>query len=131
MLSVCLVVSMTRLYMSVLFHLFVPICCEANGSGSGFLCLYTSPGLDNFASQLALINNVHVHCGLPGRHNNFAMCDGCNRCFHVRYLVRPMSVDPSGTWYCLACNPCFGEEAGDRIDELEDVCHDVSFIWPM
>jgi hypothetical protein len=30
-----------------------------------------------------------VHCGMPGGHDNMAVCDGCDRCFHLRCLAPP------------------------------------------
>jgi PHD-finger len=50
-----------------------------------------------------------------------AVCDGCDRCFHMRCLIPPRSVVPSGTWYCPACAPYFGVGPGSRIDELKHV----------
>ena len=44
-------------------------------------------------------------CGIPEGHDNMAFCDGCNRCFHLRCTLPPMSTAPSGPWFCAACDP--------------------------
>ena len=34
-----------------------------------------------------------------------AICEGCNRCFHLRCLTPPECSVPSGAWHCPACKP--------------------------
>jgi Integrase zinc binding domain/PHD-finger len=47
------------------------------------------------------------------------ICEGCERCFHLRCLVPPRSIVPSGSWFCPACDPYFGERGGSKIAELK------------
>jgi hypothetical protein len=42
-----------------------------------------------------------VPCVVCGEHegdDNIVICDGCNRCFHMRCLLPPISTVPSGDW---------------------------------
>ena len=65
-----------------------------------------------------------VPCVVCGEHegdDNIVICDGCNRCFHMRCLLPPRSTVPSGDWFCPACDPYFGERGGSKLAELRDV----------
>jgi hypothetical protein len=61
-----------------------------------------------------------VICGYPQGDDNIVLCDGCNRCFHLRCLLPPRSIVPSGDWYCPGCDIFIGPNAHLRIDELKD-----------
>ena len=36
-----------------------------------------------------------------------AICSGCDRCYHLRCVMPPMSTVPSGDWFCPGCDPWF------------------------
>eukprot|EP00884_Botryococcus_braunii_P003186 jgi/Botrbrau1/12869/Bobra.0188s0011.1 len=61
-----------------------------------------------------------VVCGYPQGDDNIVICDGCQRCFHLRCLLPPRSLPPSGAWYCPACTPYFGMEGELKLEELRD-----------
>ena len=46
-------------------------------------------------------------CGLSDGWDNMVICDGCDRCFHLRCLLPPQTCAPSGPWLCPACDPGF------------------------
>ncbi len=50
-------------------------------------------------------------CGDAGGFDNMAICSGCDRCFHLRCVMPPMSSVPSGDWLCPGCDPLFGNFA--------------------
>ena len=54
-------------------------------------------------------------CHDPGGEDNMAICSMCDRCFHLRCIMPPMSTVPSGDWLCLGCDPVF-----HNLDELDD-----------
>ena len=43
-------------------------------------------------------------CQSPEGWDNMVICDGCDRCMHLRCLIPPQTVAPSGKFYCVACN---------------------------
>ena len=54
-------------------------------------------------------------CGDPGGWDNMVLCDRCDRTFHLRCLLPPQTIPPSGSWLCPACDPDF-----INVDELYD-----------
>jgi hypothetical protein len=46
-------------------------------------------------------------------HDNMVICDGCQRCFHLRCLTPPACSVPQGAWHCPAC-----EHIVNSTDEL-------------
>ena len=43
-------------------------------------------------------------CGLDDDGKNAMFCDGCDRCFHIYCLPRPIFTVPDGDWYCHDCS---------------------------
>jgi hypothetical protein len=69
-----------------------------------------------------------VICGFPQGDDNIVLCDGCNRCFHLRCLFPPRSIVPGGCWFCPACDPYLGKGGELKIEELKSAetplcCH--------
>lgn len=62
-------------------------------------------------SQAALDSVPCTVCGDPGGFDNIAICDKCDRCFHLRCLTPPQSTPPTGGWMCPACDPLFSNLA--------------------
>jgi len=54
-------------------------------------------------------------CQNPDGYDNMAICSGCQRCFHLRCLMPPMSTVPTGDWFCPNCDRWY-----DNIAELCD-----------
>lgn len=54
-------------------------------------------------------------CADPGGYDNMAICSGCERCFHLRCVMPPMSTVPSGDWLCASCDRWY-----DNLTELCD-----------
>lgn len=44
------------------------------------------------------------------------ICDGCERCMHLRCLIPPQTVAPSGQFYCPACDLGFSASISELID---------------
>lgn len=57
-------------------------------------------------------------CGMAKGYDNLVYCTSCERCFHLRCLVPPRSIPPSGDWFCPACDPFAVWEKGG-LSELE------------
>lgn len=57
-------------------------------------------------------------CGLAKGFDNLTYCHSCQRCFHLRCLVPPRSLPPSGDWYCPACDP-FADKSKGGLEELK------------
>lgn len=55
-------------------------------------------------------------CGDHKGYDNIVLCDVCNRCFHLRCLVPPRSMAPTGSWICPTCDPLFT----NQFEELRD-----------
>jgi hypothetical protein len=85
-----------------------------------FACAANPVWPSNVAKQSDLDSVPCVVCGLPHGHDNIVICDGCERCFHLRCLLPPRSVVPGGCWYCPACDPFFGEKGGSKLEEVRD-----------
>ena len=51
-------------------------------------------------------------CASTEDESNTLLCDGCDKCFHIYCLPRPMIEVPEGDWYCLACSDAKAKEAG-------------------
>ena len=47
---------------------------------------------------------AHAMAWHAGGHDNMAVCTGCERCFHLRFVVPAQSTVPSGDWYCPTCD---------------------------
>jgi hypothetical protein len=62
-----------------------------------FACAANPVWPSNVAKQSDVDSVACVVCGLPHGHDNIAICDGCERCFHLRCLLPPRSVVPAGT----------------------------------
>ena len=55
-------------------------------------------------------------CGDHKGYDNIVLCDVCNRCFHLRCLIPPRSIAPTGSWVCPTCDPLFA----NQFEELRD-----------
>lgn len=44
-------------------------------------------------------------CNSASGYDNMVLCDGCERCFHLRCLTPPSCSVPSGPWLCPGCEP--------------------------
>ena len=55
-------------------------------------------------------------CNTADAWDNMVICDGCERCMHLRCLIPPQTVAPSGQFFCPACDDTFAH----NISELED-----------
>ena len=43
-------------------------------------------------------------CGLEEDDDSSLLCDGCDKCYHIYCLPRPLIEIPSDDWYCSACS---------------------------
>ena len=55
-------------------------------------------------------------CNTADAWDNMVICDGCERCIHLRCLIPPQTIAPSGQFFCPACDDIFAH----NISELKD-----------
>jgi hypothetical protein len=70
---------------------------------------------EEYFSQQQLDSIPCTACNDPRGDDNIVICEGCQRCFHLRCLIPPLTTAPSGSWFCPACDPKFL-----NLDELRD-----------
>ncbi len=70
---------------------------------------------ENYVSQKQLDDILCTACNDEKGGQNIAICEGCQRCFHLHCITPPLTIAPSGSWFCPACNPGFL-----NLDELKD-----------
>ena len=68
---------------------------------------------DDAARQRDLDDVPCCICLDAAGHDNMVICDGCQRCFHLRCLTPPACSVPQGAWHCPAC-----EHIVNSTDEL-------------
>ena len=70
---------------------------------------------EHYLSQKEIDDVPCTLCNDAAGWDNMVICEGCQRCFHLRCLIAPQTVAPSGNWYCPVCDPQFL-----NLDELKD-----------
>ncbi len=68
-------------------------------------------------SQSELDNVPCAICGDAEGWDNIVICDGCERCMHLRCLVPPQTVAPSGSFFCPACDVHFNSSVQELVDD--------------
>ena len=76
-----------------------------------------SPAMIDKSAQKLIDAEPCTICKDPGAHDNMAICEGCDRMFHLRCLMPPQSTVPSGPWLCPACQLA---SSSDVLQELWD-----------
>ena len=103
------------------------VCCGGHGvasSGSDPVVLGGMwPGAAAKQSELDAVG-CEI-CQDPGGFDNMAICSGCNRCFHLRCIMPPLSTVPSGEWYCPGCDPLFSNQLGELCDPRSPLVYAV------
>ena len=103
------------------------VCCGGHGvasSGSDPVVLGGMwPGAAAKQSELDAVG-CDI-CQDPGGFDNMAICSGCNRCFHLRCIMPPLSTVPSGEWYCPGCDPLFSNQLGELCDPRSPLVYAV------
>ena len=64
-------------------------------------------------------------CHDPGGFDNMAICSGCNRCFHLRCIMPPLSTVPSGDWYCPGCDPLHSNQLAELCDSQSPLVYAI------
>ena len=55
-------------------------------------------------------------CHAADAWDNMVICDGCDRCMHLRCLIPPQTTAPSGKFYCPACDVGFNNSVAELAD---------------
>lgn len=67
-------------------------------------------------SQAELDNIACEICHDADAADNMVICDGCERCMHLRCLVPPQTTAPSGQFFCPACDVGFQNSVAELAD---------------
>ena len=51
-------------------------------------------------------------CGCGDDEDRSLLCDGCDKCYHIYCLPRPLLEVPEGAWFCQACSDAAAEAQG-------------------
>ena len=55
-------------------------------------------------------------CNNADAWDNMVICDGCDRCMHLRCLIPPQTSAPSGQFFCPACDMGFENSVAELAD---------------
>lgn len=67
-------------------------------------------------SQAELDNIACEICHDADAADNMVICDGCERCMHLRCLIPPQTTAPSGQFFCPACDVGFQNSVAELAD---------------
>jgi len=94
-------------------------------SSAAIVCLAVQPTWDTGAIKLQreIEQTPCCVCNDVGGHDNMVICDGCDRYFHLRCLIPPRSIVPSGDWFCPGCDLSLKDSGQPRILNFLIVIH--------